>query len=90
MAEIDRGWIRCGGGAAVGKGGWVPLTRGNETLGYTERLNNSRRFATFLLVFCSNLGSRHVKSVLAFRELVDLVKNHVEDIKPVFQDVTEL
>jgi len=55
--------------------------RGNETLGDAERLDDRRRIATFLLEFRSYLRSRHVDSILAFRELVDLVKDHVEDIK---------
>jgi hypothetical protein len=63
------------------------LTRGNETLGDAERLDDCRRIATFLLVFRSYLGSRDIDTVLAFRELVDLVKDHVEDIKPTIEDV---
>ena len=63
------------------------LTRGNETLGDAERLDDCCRITTFLLEFRSYLLSRHVDSILAFRELVDLVKDHVEDIKPIIEDV---
>ena len=63
------------------------LTRGNETLCDGERLNDSRRIAAFVLVFRSNLRSGHVDSILAFRELVDLVENHVVDIKPLIEGV---
>jgi hypothetical protein len=61
------------------------LTRGNETLGDAERLDDCRRIATFILVFRSYLRSRHVDSILAFRELVDLVEDHVVDIKPIIK-----
>jgi hypothetical protein len=63
------------------------LTRGNETLCDAERLDDSRRIAAFVLVFRSNLHSGHVDSILAFRELVDLVENHVVDIKPLIEGV---
>ena len=63
------------------------LTRGNETLRDAERLDDCRRIATFLLEIHSYLRSRHVDSILAFRELIDLVEDHVEDIKPITEDV---
>ena len=63
------------------------LTRGNETLSDAERLDDCRRIATFLLEFRSYLRRRHVDSIVAFRELVDLVKDHVENIKPMIEDV---
>ena len=63
------------------------LTRGNETLGDAERLDDCGRIATFLLELRSYLRSGHVDSILAFRELIDLVKDHVEDIKPMVEDV---
>jgi hypothetical protein len=63
------------------------LTRGNETLCDAERLDDSRRITAFLLVFPSNLRSGYVDSVLAFRELVDLIKDHVENIKPLIEGV---
>lgn len=63
------------------------LTRGNETLGDAERLDDSRRVTAFLFVFRSYLRSGYVDSVLAFRELVDLVKDHVENVKPLIEGV---
>ena len=63
------------------------LTRGNETLGDAERLDDCGCIATFLLEFRSYLRSGYVNSILAFRELIDLVKEHVEDIKPIIEDV---
>ena len=57
------------------------LTRGDETLGDAERLDDSCRIAAFLLEFRNDLGGGHIEGVLAFRELVDLVRNHVKDIK---------
>ena len=61
--------------------GWELLTRGDETLGDAERFDDSSRIAAFLLEFGNDLGGGHVERVLAFRELVDLVRNHVKDIK---------
>lgn len=63
------------------------LTRGNETLRDAERLDDCCRIATFLLEFRSYLRIWHVDDIIAFRELVDLVKEHVEDIKPRIEDV---
>ena len=63
------------------------LTRGDETLGDAERLDDSRRVAAFLLVFPSNLRSGYADRVLVFRELVDLVKDHVENVKPLIEGV---
>ena len=84
-------WLRGREENQVSEVGWKAgsemLTCGNETLGDAERLDDSRRIATFLLVFPSNLRSGHVDSILAFRELIDLVKNHVVDIKPSIEGV---
>jgi hypothetical protein len=65
----------------------MKLTRGNETVIDAERLYDRRGVATFVLVVRNDLGSGHVNGILAFRELADLVKNHVVDIEPLFEDV---
>jgi hypothetical protein len=53
------------------------LTRGNETLIDAERFYDRCGVATFVLVIRNDLVGEYVNSVLAFRELADLVKNHV-------------
>ena len=85
-------WLRGGErNQGLARGRWAVgnglLTRGNETLGDAERLDDSRRVTAFLLVFRSYLCSGYVDSVLAFRELVDLVKDHVENVKPLIEGV---
>lgn len=65
------------------------LTRGNETLSDAERLDDCCRIATFLFEFGNYLRSGHVDNIVAFRELVDLVEDHVVDIKPRIEDVIE-
>jgi hypothetical protein len=63
------------------------LTRGNETLIDAERFDDRRGVATFILIVRNDLVGGHVNSVLAFRELADLVKNHVVDIEPLLKSL---
>jgi hypothetical protein len=63
------------------------LTHGNETLCDAEHLDDSRCIAMFVLILRSNLHSRHINSILAFQELVDLVENHIVDIKPLIEGI---
>jgi hypothetical protein len=59
-------------------------TRGNETLVDGERFYDRRAIATFVLEVHNDLSRGHVNGILAFRELADLVKNHIVDIEPLF------